>query len=80
VLSGIAWDHINVFPTYENYCSQFIHYLQNMENGAELYFNAEDNEVNRIVGLASAHLKAEPYLTHAISLRRCNRSAYNRKW
>lgn len=65
VLSGIAWDHINVFPTYENYCSQFIQYVQNMEAGAELYFNAEDSEVNRIVGLASAHLKAEPYHTHA---------------
>ncbi len=64
VLSGIAWDHINVFPTYENYCSQFIQYLQGMESGSELYYNAEDSEVNRIVGLASSHLKAEPYITH----------------
>jgi UDP-N-acetylmuramate: L-alanyl-gamma-D-glutamyl-meso-diaminopimelate ligase len=64
VLSGIAWDHINVFPTYDNYCSQFIQYLQGMEPGAELYFNSEDSEVNRIVGLASAHLKTQGYATH----------------
>lgn len=64
VLSGIAWDHINVFPTYENYCSQFIQYLQGMESDSALYYNAEDSEVNRIVGLASSHLNAEPYITH----------------
>lgn len=64
VLSGIAWDHINVFPTYENYCSQFIQYLQGMKEGAELYYNAEDPEVRRIVEIAAAHLKAEAYMTH----------------
>lgn len=64
VLSGIAWDHINVFPTYENYCSQFVHYLKNMEAGAQLYFNAEDGEVRRIVEEASGHLQAEAYNTH----------------
>lgn len=64
VLSGIAWDHINVFPTYENYCSQFIQYLEGMEAGASLYYNAEDAEVKRIVSAASGHLKVEPYLTH----------------
>jgi UDP-N-acetylmuramate: L-alanyl-gamma-D-glutamyl-meso-diaminopimelate ligase len=64
ILSGIAWDHINVFPTYENYCSQFIQYLNGMETNAELYFNAEDGEVKRIVAEASAHLRAEAYTTH----------------
>ena len=63
VLSGIAWDHINVFPTYENYCSQFIHYLENMEAGAFLFYNAEDPEVVRIVQTSARHLKAFPYKT-----------------
>jgi UDP-N-acetylmuramate: L-alanyl-gamma-D-glutamyl-meso-diaminopimelate ligase len=64
ILSGIAWDHINVFPTYENYCSQFIQYLKGIDSDSELYYNAEDSEVNRIVSLASEHLKSEPYTTH----------------
>jgi UDP-N-acetylmuramate: L-alanyl-gamma-D-glutamyl-meso-diaminopimelate ligase len=64
VLSGIAWDHINVFPTYENYCSQFVQYLQGMEPGSELYYNVEDSEVMRIVAEAAGNLKAEPYTTH----------------
>lgn len=64
ILSGIAWDHINVFPTYENYCSQFIQYLKGMSANAELYYNAEDTEVKRIVELAADHLKSEAYTTH----------------
>lgn len=61
VLSGIAWDHINVFPTYENYCSRFEYYLENMEAGAQLFYNAEDTEVMRIVEKSATHLNVKPY-------------------
>lgn len=61
VLSGIAWDHINVFPTYENYCSQFADYLHGMAPGSLLFYNDEDPEVRRITAAAGGHLKAVPY-------------------
>jgi len=61
VLSGIAWDHVNVFPTYENYLSQFEQYLNTMEAGASLYYNNEDPEVQELVKKAARHLKAVPY-------------------
>jgi len=61
VLSGIAWDHINVFPTYENYCSQFEQYLEGMEKNATLFYNAEDSEVVRIVEKSAKHLNIQPY-------------------
>lgn len=61
VLSGIAWDHINVFPTYENYCSQFEQYLQGMTAGASLYYNNEDEEVKRIVTGSAQHLDRKSY-------------------
>lgn len=61
VLNGIAWDHINVFPTYENYCSQFEQYLEKMEPGARLFFNAEDPEVVRIVEKSGKHLATSSY-------------------
>jgi UDP-N-acetylmuramate: L-alanyl-gamma-D-glutamyl-meso-diaminopimelate ligase len=61
VLSGIAWDHINVFPTYDIYRSQFEQYLQNIEAGAPLFYNSEDEEVKTVVSRSANHLKAEPY-------------------
>lgn len=61
VLSGIAWDHINVFPTYEIYCNQFEQYLEGMEKGSKLLYNAEDPEVVRLINKSARHLDAIPY-------------------
>ncbi len=63
VLSGIAWDHINVFPTYENYFNQFEQYLSGLKPGTKLFYNAEDAEVNRVVASSAHHLIATPYST-----------------
>lgn len=61
VLSGIAWDHINVFPTYEIYLNQFQQYLQDCDKNIPLFYNAEDEEVKKLVASSATHMKAEPY-------------------
>ncbi|OSZ79446.1 peptidoglycan synthetase [Chitinophagaceae bacterium IBVUCB1] len=61
VLSGIAWDHINVFPTYDIYRNQFEQYLEGIENGAPVYYNNEDTEVQHVIGKSASHLQAVPY-------------------
>lgn len=63
VLSGIAWDHINVFPTYEIYFNQFEQYLSGMDANAKIFYNNEDTEVVRAVTTAGKHLPAVPYNT-----------------
>ncbi len=56
-LSGIAWDHINVFPTYENYFQQFVLFLQSLEKGATFIYNPRDKEVVRLVKNYAKHLR-----------------------
>jgi UDP-N-acetylmuramate: L-alanyl-gamma-D-glutamyl-meso-diaminopimelate ligase len=63
VLSGIAWDHINVFPTFENYVSQFETYLKGMEKDSLLLYNGEDSEVNMVVASSAQHLNTKEYCT-----------------
>jgi UDP-N-acetylmuramate: L-alanyl-gamma-D-glutamyl-meso-diaminopimelate ligase len=63
VLSGIAWDHINVFPTYDIYFNQFEQYLAGMDKTTSVYYNSEDTEVVRIMAGAGAHTRAVPYAT-----------------
>jgi len=63
VLSGIAWDHINVFPTYEIYFNQFEQYLQGMDNNAKVFYNNEDSEVRRAITTSAGKLTAIPYQT-----------------
>ncbi len=57
LISGIAWDHINVFPTYENYAYQFERFIELIEDSGCLIYCADDTEVDRI----SQDIKLEKY-------------------
>ncbi len=48
IISGIAWDHINVFPTFENYVEQFKIFCECIEPNGTLIYNNEDTEVKKI--------------------------------
>jgi len=62
LLSGVAWDHMNVFPTFENYKEQFTIFLNSMAKGSKLVYNAEDKVVCELVE-AATHLERIPYRT-----------------
>lgn len=49
LLSGIAWDHINVFPTFENYLEQFKIFADTIPSDGKLIYCLNDDEVNKIV-------------------------------
>jgi UDP-N-acetylmuramate: L-alanyl-gamma-D-glutamyl-meso-diaminopimelate ligase len=63
LISGIAWDHINVFPTFENYVSQFDVFCQCIEEGGSLIYNTNDSEVNKIGVKYSSKINTIPYTT-----------------
>ena len=63
LLSGIAWDHINVFPTYENYVEQFSIFTDSLIHGGIMVYNEEDEEVKRIVEGSSNSIKKHAYNT-----------------
>ncbi|HJV19441.1 MAG TPA: Mur ligase family protein [Sediminibacterium sp.] len=49
ILTGIAWDHINVFPTFEFYLEQFVIFISRIEKGGILIYNASDDVLNKLV-------------------------------
>ncbi len=63
LLSGIAWDHINVFPTFENYKEQFKIFTDSMINGGSMVYNSEDINVAEVVESSENHIKKYPYKT-----------------
>ena len=63
LISGIAWDHINVFPTYENYVEQFSIFTNSLTNGGIMVYNEEDAEVKKVVEQAESPIKKYPYTT-----------------
>ncbi len=48
LISGIAWDHINVFPTFENYVEQFSTFVSLIEKKGALIYCKADTEVNKV--------------------------------
>lgn len=50
ILTGIAWDHINVFPTFDIYLDQFIIFINKIEPGGVLIYNEEDQTLKELVG------------------------------
>jgi len=61
VISGIAWDHINVFPTFDNYIEQFRIFINKISEQGVLTYCKSDSHLNELVSQAPEHLKLVPY-------------------
>ena len=61
LLSGIAWDHINVFPTYDFYLEQFEIFVNLIEAGGTLIYCEDDREVKNIAISSKGTIKKLPY-------------------
>ena len=61
ILTGIAWDHINVFPTFAQYVDTFRKFVDSFEpNGAFTYYAGDEN-LQGIADGARADIKRLPY-------------------
>jgi UDP-N-acetylmuramate: L-alanyl-gamma-D-glutamyl-meso-diaminopimelate ligase len=68
VLSGIAWDHINVFPTFEIYLQQFSQFIDTLEPNAVLIYSANDAVLTNLVKQhPRTDIRKIPYLAHDAS-------------
>ena len=63
LLSGIAWDHINVFPTFENYIEQFSIFTNSLTNGGIMVYNEEDTILKEVVESSTHSIKKYEYST-----------------
>ena len=63
LLSGIAWDHINVFPTFENYIDQFKIFVSQITKGGILVYNQEDDIVKSVAEESTNSIRKMPYTT-----------------
>ncbi len=63
LLSGIAWDHINVFPTFDNYVEQFEIFVNQITKGGILVYNEEDATVKTVAEESTNAIRKIPYQT-----------------
>lgn len=63
LLSGIAWDHINVFPTFDNYFEQFRIFCEQISSNGTLVYNSEDEYVDQLGNEFSSTFNSVSYGT-----------------
>ncbi|MDK2770769.1 MAG: Mur ligase domain-containing protein [Flavobacterium sp.] len=68
LLSGIAWDHINVFPTFENYVDQFRIFTNLITKGGILVYNEEDPTVKQVAEECENQIRKIAYQTPEYSV------------
>src|SRR5258707_3321583 len=61
IITGIAWDHINVFPTFEIYLEQFRIFIDKIEKGGVLIYNETDPVLKQLVEGHPSTLRKIPY-------------------
>ncbi len=63
LISGIAWDHINVFPTFDDYKDQFRIFIESIVRGGIIVYNEEDKELVTLVEETSNQIRKHSYST-----------------
>ena len=81
LISGIAWDHMNVFPTEEDYVRQFDLFADSTPKGGVLIYNAEDAMATVVGNKEREDVQTIPYKTpkHNIKDNTVYLSGYNDK-
>lgn len=68
LISGIAWDHVNVFPTFEGYVEQFSIFVDSIVKGGTITYNEEDLAVKEVVEASENTIRKFPYQTSEYSV------------
>ncbi|MFZ1704180.1 MAG: Mur ligase family protein [Saprospiraceae bacterium] len=61
VLTGIAWDHINVFPTFESYVDVFKKYLTLISENGNVVYNQNDTLLQNLINDNNSSLQYTSY-------------------
>ena len=68
LISGIAWDHVNVFPTEKDYIEQFRLFIDSITAGGILIYNQDDEILDELVLKSQNQVRKIPYKTHPFTI------------
>ena len=68
LISGIAWDHINVFPTLSDYEDQFRKYIETIVPGGAVIYNQEDAVLTRLILQSENTIRRQSYQKPAATI------------
>lgn len=69
LVSGIAWDHINVYPTFESYTDSFKALIESLPKAGSLIFDETDTILKKLAPLAQEDVAKIPYESHDANIK-----------
>lgn len=78
ILTGIEWDHINVFPSFDNYLSQFDLLLESFEENGTLIFYQKDEHIRTVLRKSNHPIEAIPYDLFEFEIK--NQQTWIKRW
>ncbi|MFO7939425.1 MAG: Mur ligase family protein [Bacteroidales bacterium] len=61
VINGIAWDHINVFPTFESYLDTFAKFIAQLPAKGKLFYYQHDVHLKNLLSKVPTKVTTTPY-------------------
>ena len=68
LISGIAWDHINVYPTFESYTDSFKTLLEGLPKAGSLFFDQSDLVLSELTAECPEHCEKTGYVAHPANI------------
>lgn len=69
LISGIAWDHINVYPTFESYTDSFKQLIQELPKAGSLFFDETDHVLADLTESCPEHAAKQGYQAHPSTIQ-----------
>ena len=69
LISGIAWDHINVYPTFESYTDSFKNLILELPKSGSLLFDETDKVLKELTEFCPEHAQKTAYSAHPASIK-----------
>jgi len=70
LISGLAWDHVDVYPTFESYLQQFKLFIESIEPKGTLIYNKEDKKVQELVSEDNSKINKHGYRTPEFTINK----------
>lgn len=61
IITGVSWDHINVFPTYEEYVNQFRVFLKELPSDGKVFYFEGDSSLRKLIEEKCSEARCIPY-------------------
>jgi len=72
LISGIAWDHINVYPTFKSYTDSFDQLIKQMPKAGHLFFDQTDEILSNLVKYCPDDVDLNGYEAHQAEIKNGN--------